>query len=248
MQTYDRIQAAFPGGPAPAVVVVEADDVDRPRGRRGGPASCATQAIDDRADERPGRRQRQRPRQTVARGLDPDGRLGHRRHARSRRSTTLREDLIPGTLGQVDGVDAYVTGMTAGSEDFNEQMSSTRADRLRVRPRARVRAADGHVPLDRDRAEGDRAQPALRGRGLRRAGLGVPGRPPRVAAGLRVQRRDRLLAAAVPVRPPVRPLDGLPRVHHQPDPGGVRRRHEHRATRSPTGSSRRPASSPAPRW
>ena len=32
MQTYDRIQAAFPGGPAPAVVVVEADDVTAPAG------------------------------------------------------------------------------------------------------------------------------------------------------------------------------------------------------------------------
>ena len=29
---------------------------------------------------------------------------------------------------------------------------------------------------------------------------------------------DRLLAADVPVRDPVRPLDGLPRVHPQPDP------------------------------
>ena len=30
MQTYDRIQAAFPGGPLPAVVVVQADDVTAP--------------------------------------------------------------------------------------------------------------------------------------------------------------------------------------------------------------------------
>ena len=37
--------------------------------------------------------------------------------------TTLREDLIPATLGQVDGVEAYVTGVTAGSEDFNAQLS-----------------------------------------------------------------------------------------------------------------------------
>ena len=29
MQTYDRIQKAFPGGPLPATVVVEADDVTR---------------------------------------------------------------------------------------------------------------------------------------------------------------------------------------------------------------------------
>ena len=31
MQTYDLIQASFPGGPLPAVVAVEADDVTSPR-------------------------------------------------------------------------------------------------------------------------------------------------------------------------------------------------------------------------
>ena len=31
MQTYDRIQAAFPGGPLPAIVAVQADDVTRPQ-------------------------------------------------------------------------------------------------------------------------------------------------------------------------------------------------------------------------
>ena len=30
MKTYDRIQAAFPGGPLPAVVAVQADDVTKP--------------------------------------------------------------------------------------------------------------------------------------------------------------------------------------------------------------------------
>ncbi len=36
---------------------------------------------------------------------------------------TLRHDLIPSTIGQVDGASTYVTGMTAGSEDFNDQMT-----------------------------------------------------------------------------------------------------------------------------
>ena len=147
-----------------------------PAGRRGG-ARAARAGDRHRADERPGQRQRQRPRRR-RRDHDPDGRQRHRRRARSRRSTTLREDLIPGTLGQVDGVerlrhrhDRRLGGLQRADEQH-------RADRLRVRPRARVRAPDGHLPLDRDRAEGDRAQPALRGRRLRRAGLGVPGRPP----------------------------------------------------------------------
>ena len=36
------------------------------------------------------------------------------------------------------------------------------------------------------------------------------------------------LAAAVPVRDPLRAVDGLPRVHPQPDPRGLRPRHEDR--------------------
>ena len=35
MQTYDRIQDAFPGGPLPAVVVVQADDVTAPAVQQG---------------------------------------------------------------------------------------------------------------------------------------------------------------------------------------------------------------------
>jgi RND superfamily putative drug exporter len=36
---------------------------------------------------------------------------------------TLRHDVIPATLGKA-GVEAYVTGQTAGTHDFNEQMKS----------------------------------------------------------------------------------------------------------------------------
>ena len=37
---------------------------------------------------------------------------------------TLRDDVIPATIGHVGGVDADVTGMTAGSKDFNDSMTS----------------------------------------------------------------------------------------------------------------------------
>src|SRR4029078_12015059 len=37
------------------------------------------------------------------------------------------------------------------------------------------------------------------------------------------ERRDRELAAALPVRRPVRPVDGLPRLHPQPGQGAARR-------------------------
>ena len=41
--------------------------------------------------------------------------------------------------------------------------------------------------------------------------------------GFRVDRRDHVVAAAVSLRDPVRAVDGLPRVHPQPDPRGGRR-------------------------
>ena len=47
------------------------------------------------------------------------------------------------------------------------------------------------------------------------------------AARLPVGRRHRTLAPAVPLRDPVRPVDGLPRVRPQPDPRGGRPRHAH---------------------
>jgi RND superfamily putative drug exporter len=122
VQTYDRIQAEFPGSPLPAVVVVESDDADGSQ-VAGAVRELRAQAIDtglmndpvnltinDRGD--------------VAVVTIPM--VGSGTDERSVAAlTTLREDLIPATLGQVEGVDAYVTGVTAGSEDFNEQMSST---------------------------------------------------------------------------------------------------------------------------
>ncbi len=122
MKTYNRIQAAFPGGPLPAVIVVEADDVDDPA------IVAASKELRERA---------------LASGLmngpvststNPDGTVrviaipveGNGTDERSVEAlTTLREELIPGTLGELDGVNTYVTGATAGSEDFNSQMSST---------------------------------------------------------------------------------------------------------------------------
>ena len=35
MKVYDRIQAAFPGGPIPALVAVQADDVTKPEVQAG---------------------------------------------------------------------------------------------------------------------------------------------------------------------------------------------------------------------
>ena len=66
------------------------------------------------------------------------------------------------------------------------------------------------------------------GRLLRRAGARLPAALGRGDPRLPLGRLDHLLAARVPLRRPLRPLDGLPRIHPQPGARRRRRRHEHR--------------------
>jgi RND superfamily putative drug exporter len=119
MQTYDRIQAAFPGGPMPATVVVQADDVTVPA-VRDGIAALTRQAL--ATGEMSGPVQtRVSPNRHVAVvdiPLHGDGTDA----ASETALAALRGDVIPATLGRVDGVRADVTGMTAGSKDFNDAM------------------------------------------------------------------------------------------------------------------------------
>ena len=48
----------------------------------------------------------------------------HRRHAPTPRWCKLRDTTIPATIGRVAGTETNVTGMTAGSKDFNDKMNS----------------------------------------------------------------------------------------------------------------------------
>ncbi len=121
MKTYDRIQAAFPGGPMPATVVVKADDVTKPEVQQGIKAMTA-KAIASGQMSGP-ITTRVAPNKTVeivnipmqGNGTDPksDSALA-----------TLRDDVIPSTLARVNGAEVNVTGMTAGSKDFNDTMKS----------------------------------------------------------------------------------------------------------------------------
>src|SRR3954452_18957587 len=119
MKTYDRIQAAFPGGQLPAVVAVQADDVTKPQVTR------AIKAMTDRAlatHRMSGpvttRVSPDRHLATVSLALQGDGTDKTSEQALA----ALRGDVIPATLGRVHGVQADVTGMTAGSKDFNDQL------------------------------------------------------------------------------------------------------------------------------
>jgi uncharacterized membrane protein YdfJ with MMPL/SSD domain len=121
MQTYDRIQAAFPGGPLPAVIAVRADDVRSPEVQAGIAKLRDVAAKSDNFGE-PVTVQTN-PRHDLAVVSLPMA--GDGTDARSEAALAdLRDGVIPQTLGRVHGVRVDVTGMTAGSKDFNDTIKS----------------------------------------------------------------------------------------------------------------------------
>jgi uncharacterized membrane protein YdfJ with MMPL/SSD domain len=122
MRTYDRIQQAFPGGPLPADVIVEADNVRSPqvaaaiaelRLRAFAHQNLLKRPVE--VNYSPNNRVAQIEIPTAGDGTDS---------ASNRALALLRDDLIPATLEQVPGVDVGVTGVTASSKDFNDLMKS----------------------------------------------------------------------------------------------------------------------------
>jgi RND superfamily putative drug exporter len=119
MRTYAAIQKAFPGGPIPALVVVQAHDV----------TDADVQSAFNKLSERALGTGRMTGPTIVS--VSPDRRVatltlslaGTGTSSRSDAALrTLRETLIPSTLGRVPGVRAFVAGQTAGSFDFNQTM------------------------------------------------------------------------------------------------------------------------------
>ena len=121
MQTFDRIEQAFPGGPLPAVVAIEAFDVTAPR------VASAIEELKGRALATGQMREPVQvavsPDRSVAQVLLPL--VGDGADAESQAAlASLRQEILPATLGRVDGVEVNVSGMTAQNEDFTELMSS----------------------------------------------------------------------------------------------------------------------------
>jgi len=121
MRTYAAIQHEFPGGPIPAVVVVQARNVTAPpvrtalarmstralaTGKMGGPVITTVS--------------RDRTVATVTISLAGTGTDSRSDAALAE----LRTRVIPATIGAVPGVRAYVAGQTAASQDFNATMKA----------------------------------------------------------------------------------------------------------------------------
>lgn len=120
VQTYQRIDAAFPGNPAPALVVVKAADLGSPQMKRAiadfRSAALATGQLHEPIEVT------LHSAENVAEIQVPLAGSGNDK-ASEDALRTLREDVVPRTLGAVPGTEAPVTGSTAGSHDFNQQMS-----------------------------------------------------------------------------------------------------------------------------
>ncbi|MDP8967255.1 MAG: MMPL family transporter, partial [Actinomycetota bacterium] len=119
IQTFDRIEAAFPGGPLPAVVAIKADDVTSPavgaaidRLRRDALASGEMREP-TQLDVSPDKRVARLALPLAGNGSDTTSEAA---------LATLREKLIPQTIGRTNGAEAFVTGQTAQSRDFNDLM------------------------------------------------------------------------------------------------------------------------------
>nr|WP_329952123.1 MMPL family transporter [Streptomyces sp. BE303] len=117
-----KIEAAFPGSPAPASVVIKSTDIDSPAmtaaiadlkakalasGRMHGPVDVTVHAEQNVA--------------TVDIPLNGTGNDDVSNGALK----ALREDLVPSTVLKVPGTEAPVTGRTAGSYDFNAKMTGS---------------------------------------------------------------------------------------------------------------------------
>jgi uncharacterized membrane protein YdfJ with MMPL/SSD domain len=121
IQTYNRMQEAFPGTALPANVVVRAENVNAPA-VRSAVADLKRQALATGRVERPITVETNRD-ATVANITLPI--LGNGIDAGSRTSlAALRDDVVPQTVGALPDVEAGVTGLTAEWKDQQDQMKS----------------------------------------------------------------------------------------------------------------------------
>jgi uncharacterized membrane protein YdfJ with MMPL/SSD domain len=121
VQSYNRIQAAFPGAEIPATVVIKAADVTAPAvqeaigqlewralasGQMHEPITVDVNEAGTVA--------------TVAIPVEGKGMDSTSEAALA----TLRDEIVPATVGALANAEAGVTGMTAQSKDFNDKLAS----------------------------------------------------------------------------------------------------------------------------
>jgi len=118
-RTYTEIQRAFPGAPQPAAVVVSAPDVTAPAVQRAL-STMERRALASGQASEPIKTLISRD-HTVAEIDIPQPGDGQDR-ASMRALSTLRNQVLPGTLGKVAGLSYDTGGEAAGTSDFNHTL------------------------------------------------------------------------------------------------------------------------------
>jgi uncharacterized membrane protein YdfJ with MMPL/SSD domain len=121
VQTYNKVQAAFPSEAEPAVVVMTAKDIDAPEVQE------AIAGFEQRVDDDPmfaGTGAIEVNPSHTAAALDVGLAGSGSGEAAHQAVEHLREDVLPATLGSVGGVTANVTGQAAAEADFNSLMQT----------------------------------------------------------------------------------------------------------------------------
>jgi len=121
VKTLNRIEAAFPGGPLPAYVVIQGDNVTSPRVQTAI-TSLEQKALATGQIHEPFKVQVNRRHGVAVVSMPLSGKGTDA--ASYRALDTLREQVIPATLGTTPNITTRVTGMTAESKDFNDSMKS----------------------------------------------------------------------------------------------------------------------------
>ncbi|MEW2805708.1 MMPL family transporter [Streptomyces massasporeus] len=120
VQTYNRLNDAFPGGSEPAEVIVKAHDINAPE-VKSALADFRDRAISSGASRGPVEIKLHDARNVAFVYVPLVG--GSDQDKAGASLDLLRDEVRPATLGKVDGLEAPITGQVAGSKDFNDQLA-----------------------------------------------------------------------------------------------------------------------------
>ncbi len=121
VKTLNRIEAAFPGGPLPAYVVIQGDNVSSPQVQKAI-HGLEQKALATGQIHQPFKVQVNHRHDVAVVSMPLSGKGTDA--ASYQALDTLRTQIVPPTIGSTAGVTARVTGMTAESKDFNDSMKS----------------------------------------------------------------------------------------------------------------------------
>jgi uncharacterized membrane protein YdfJ with MMPL/SSD domain len=121
MRTYDRINAAFPSEGGSEIVVIKADDATSSKVVSGIEKLQAETAAKPALFEGKPTVELSSDK-TVASVTVPT--VGEGTDELSNKAVdALRDDIVPNTVGNIDGVEAYTSGEAAATRDFNDAMT-----------------------------------------------------------------------------------------------------------------------------